>query len=197
MPEPERRAAPIGPRQALQQRVESAILDAAARTYASEDEEANLADVAVAAGVARATVYRYFPSRRRLLAALARRTAEETHDRLVAARIQEVDAEEGVSRAVRAFVEIGDAFVVLVRERGRAEEAEFDRLVAEPVRRLLERGRAQGRVRDDIPVAWLAESLVGLVVGVAQDGTLGPDDAVAAITSVFLEGARAVAGGAR
>ena len=41
----------------------------------------NLDDVAVAAGVARATVYRYFPNRRRLLEELTRRTAEAAHER--------------------------------------------------------------------------------------------------------------------
>jgi AcrR family transcriptional regulator len=46
------------PRQALQQRVATAILDGAARMFAVEGEQANMNDVAAAAGVARATVYR-------------------------------------------------------------------------------------------------------------------------------------------
>jgi AcrR family transcriptional regulator len=180
-------------RPALQQRVAAAILEAAARTFASQGDRANLGDVAVAAGVARATVYRYFPNRRRLLAELGRVAAQDAHERLTAARIGEVAVEEGLSRAVRAFVDLGDAFVVLVRERGSRDSDEFDRLVAAPLRRLLEAGRSAGRIRKDIPTAWLAESLIGVVASAQRHGLLGRDDTVAAVVGVFLEGARAAA----
>ena len=179
------------PRQALQQRVASAILDAAAQTFARRGDGANLGDVAVAAGVARATVYRYFPNRRSLLDELSRVAADKAHERLKTARIDDVPVEEGLYRAIRAFVDLGDAFVVLVRERGRTGTDEFDRLVAAPVRRLLETGRAAGEIRQDLPTAWLAESLVGLVGSVQRHGSLGPDDTVAGIAAVFLHGARA------
>src|ERR671934_831261 len=69
-PEP----APLHPprrRQALQERVAAAILEAAARLLATGGEQASMNDVAAAAGVARATLYRYFPSRQVLLDELA------------------------------------------------------------------------------------------------------------------------------
>src|SRR5687767_6892032 len=124
MPEPAPEPRPLSPRRALQERVSTAILNAAAHTFATRGDEANLADVAAAAGVARATVYRYYPNRRRLLEELARRAAESAHERLVSARINEVPVEEGLTRAIRAFVDEGDAFVVLVSERGRSEADE-------------------------------------------------------------------------
>src|SRR5919199_5866662 len=61
-PEP----APLQPprrRQALQERVAAAIVDAAARVLAVGGEQASMNDVAAAAGVARGTLYRDFPSR--------------------------------------------------------------------------------------------------------------------------------------
>jgi AcrR family transcriptional regulator len=188
MPEPAREPATRRPSEALQQRVAGAILDAAARTFATRGEQANLADVAVAAGVARATVYRYFPNRRRLLEELAHRAAKDAHARLEAARISEVAVEEGLIRAVRAFVDMGDTFVVLARERDRTEADAFDQLVARPLRGLLESGCSSGRIRQDIPTAWLAEALVGIVAAALRHGSLGRDDTVATITSVFLEG---------
>ena len=190
-PEPE--PAGLRPRQALQERVARAILDAAAQTFASQGGHANLGDVAATAGVARATVYRYFPNRQSLVDALTAQAAAQADERLTAARIEEVPIEEGVSRAVRAFVDVGDAFVVLVRERSRTEAGAFEQLIAPALRALLERGRSAGEIRDDIPPASLVESLVGIVAGVLRHGALARDDAVAAITSVFLDGARTTA----
>src|SRR5436190_1132755 len=60
-------------RQRLQERVVSAILDAAAAVLVERGGAASMADVAAAAGVARATVYRYFPTRDALVARLVER----------------------------------------------------------------------------------------------------------------------------
>lgn len=151
-----------------------------------------MSDVAAAAGVARATVYRYFPTRQALLDALASVAVADAAARLTSARIDEVPADEGVKRAARALVEVGDYFLVVARERVRPNPDEFERSIAAPVRRLFERGQANGDIRDDVPTSWLTGSLVGLVVSVlAATPVAGREDTIAAITSMFLDGARA------
>jgi TetR/AcrR family transcriptional regulator, mexCD-oprJ operon repressor len=179
-------------RQALQERVAGAILDAAARVLAVRGEQASMSDVATEAGVARATLYRYFPSRQALLDELGRIAAGDAGKRLAAARIEEVAAEEGVRRAIRALVEVGDSFVVVARERVRPDPEQFEQSVAAPLRRLFERGQAGGEIRDDIPSSWLTDSLVGLVVSVLPSRpALGREDTIAAVAALFLEGVRA------
>lgn len=193
MSQPESTPRSLGPapRQALQQRVSAAILDAAARVLARRGEQASMNDVAAAAGVARATVYRYFPSRQALLDELARLAVRDAADRLASARIDEVAAEEGVRRAIRALVDVGDYFVVLARERVQPDADQFERGVAAPLRRLFERGAAAGEIRPDIPSSWLTNSLVGLVVSVLPSTpTLGKEDTIASITALFFDGAR-------
>src|SRR4051812_50160685 len=59
------------PRQALQQRVATTILEAAANVLVARGEQASMSDVAAAAGGARATGYRYFPKRQSLLDEMA------------------------------------------------------------------------------------------------------------------------------
>ena len=180
------------PRQALQQRVAAAILDGAAQIFALQGAQASMSDVAEAAGVARATVYRYFPNRETLLDELARAAVSDVDARLESARIDEVAPEEGIARAVRALVDVGDGFVLLARERRRSDPEQFERRLIQPLRRLFERGQAGGDIRDDITSARLTESLIGLIVGVlTSTPLLGREDMTATISGLFLDGARA------
>jgi TetR/AcrR family transcriptional repressor of mexCD-oprJ operon len=180
------------PRQALQQRVAAAILDGAAQIFAVQGEQASMNDVAEAAGVARATVYRYFPNREALLDELAQAAVSDVDARLASARIDAVAPEEGIARAVRALVDVGDSFVLLARERLRSDPERFERKLTQPVRQLFERGQASGDIRDDIASARLTESLIGLIVGVlTSTPPLGKEDMTATITGLFLDGARA------
>jgi TetR/AcrR family transcriptional regulator, mexCD-oprJ operon repressor len=179
-------------RQPLQQRVAAAILDGAARILAVQGEQASMNDVAAAAGVARATVYRYFPNRQALLDELSRAAVSEADEGLASARIDGVSPEEGVARAVRALVDVGNSFVLLARERVRSDPERFERRVIQPLRELFERGQAAGDIRPDIASARLTESLIGLIVGVlTSTPPLGREDIIATITGLFLDGARA------
>jgi TetR/AcrR family transcriptional regulator, mexCD-oprJ operon repressor len=176
----------------LQQRVAAAILDGAAGILAVQGEQASMNDVAAAAGVARATVYRYFPNRQALLDELARAAVSDADERLAAARIDEVPPEEGVARAVRALVDLGDSFVLLARDRVRSDPERFERRVMQPLRELFKRGQDAGDIRRDIASAHLTESLIGLIVGVVTSTPpLGREDIIATITGLFLDGARA------
>ncbi|MDQ6819676.1 MAG: TetR/AcrR family transcriptional regulator [Actinomycetota bacterium] len=182
----------LAPRHALQQRVVAAILDGAAQIFALQGEHASMNDVAEAAGVARATVYRYFPSREALLDELAQAAVSDVDARLASARIDEVSPEEGIARAVRALVDVGDSFLLVARERWRSEPERFERQFTQPVRQLFERAQASGDIRDDIASARLTESLIGLILGVlTSTPALGKEDMIAEVTSLFLDGARA------
>jgi AcrR family transcriptional regulator len=150
-----------------------------------------MADVADAAGVARATLYRYFPSREALLEALIAHSLDTAGEQLAVARLDQVPVHEGFARAVRALVVIGDYFVVLTRERARSSPEGFEQRVATPVRGLIERGQAEGELREDIQAPWLLESLFGVIVSILlASPRLGIEDMVAAITGLFLDGAR-------
>jgi TetR/AcrR family transcriptional regulator, mexCD-oprJ operon repressor len=179
------------PQTTLRARVSGAILEAAATVLAERGEQASMADVAAAAGMARATVYRYFPNREALFEALGRLAVEQAGERLRAARLEEIAVSDAFERAVRALVGVGDPFVVVSRESARPDREQFERSVAAPLRELIQRAQSLGEVRRDLPAAWLMESLIGIVVsGLQTRPSLGVDDTVAGITSLFLDGAR-------
>ncbi len=182
----------LRPRQALQQRVAAAIVEAAARVLTERGEQASMTEVAAAAGVARATVYRYFPSREALLTRVADLAVADAGERLASARIGEVAPDEGVTRAVRALADVGEPFIVLARDRVRPDRRQFDAAVATPLRQLFEGGQAAGAFRADVSTSWLVETFLALIASVIAAGPkLGKEDTVAVITSLFLDGARA------
>jgi TetR/AcrR family transcriptional regulator, mexCD-oprJ operon repressor len=175
----------------LRQRVASAILDSAATVLVAKGEQASMAELATAAGVARATVYRYFPNRESLLEALARATIEETGEALQSARLDEVGVEDALARSVRALASGGDRFVVAARQRGQAGSEEFERRVAAPIQAVLDRGRVAGEIRSDVPAAWLLETLFAITASILRAPPAGGlEDRVAAIISVLLDGVR-------
>ena len=180
----------IGP-SSLRERVAAAIVDAAASVLAAEGEQAGMADVAAAAGVARATVYRYFPSRQALLDELAGLAVREAGMRLQEARLDDVPVLDALERAVRALVGVGNYLVVLEKERVRPDATQFETAVEQPLRRLFERGQSTGELRSDVDAASLTGSLIGLVVAILRSTpTLGVEGTAALVSSLFLDGAR-------
>jgi TetR/AcrR family transcriptional regulator, mexCD-oprJ operon repressor len=176
------------PRNALRERVASEILAAAARVLVSTGGKASMNDVAAAAGIARATLYRYFPTRSALVDRLRLVATQEAKAKLEASRVDQVEPLEGLERIIRAFVDVGDVFVVSARERGRAGGEEFDESIVIPLRSLLERGQEGGVIRTDVDAMWLTESLIGLILSGASS-RMGTEDTIAAIKRLFLEGA--------
>ncbi|GLZ75249.1 TetR family transcriptional regulator [Actinorhabdospora filicis] len=171
-------------------RTRTAILRAAASALRGGD--AGMGEIARVAGVGRATLYRHFPNREGLLVELGAYAAAESLRALREASLDAVDVPTAVARAARALLTVGRAYWVHsthLPER-RADEQEVGRRVAA----LVERGRAEGALRADIPAPQLAALFGSLVIGaLTQDELLALDveDAAEAITRIFLDGARA------
>jgi TetR/AcrR family transcriptional repressor of mexCD-oprJ operon len=122
------------------------ILVSAASVLAAR-QGASMAEVAAAAGIARGTLYRHFPTRESLLRALEGAANEEAGRRLAEANLDGVPVDEALARVDRALVAVGEDFIELLRER-RPPEPGF----AGPLVALIERGRATGELRGDVPV---------------------------------------------
>jgi TetR/AcrR family transcriptional regulator, mexCD-oprJ operon repressor len=162
---------------------------AAAASVLADSEAAGMADIAAAAGIARGTLYRYFPSRESLLQALEAAANEEARRRLAEANLDEVPIDEALARATRALVAVGEDFIVLLRERRPPEPAFTAALAA-----LLQRGREGGRIRADIPLAILVESLLVLIGVCVRTGSalgMGSEDVSSIALRLFLSGAHA------
>ena len=138
-----------------------AILDAATSCLA-RDPDANIGEIARAAGVGRVTLYGHFDSRATLVAAVVDRAIAEGDAALeavdldgdpAAALVRLVEATWGITYRYGALVVAAER--VLATDEMTAAHA-GPRARAE---RLLERGRAEGRFRADLPVSWLVTIL--------------------------------------
>ena len=171
--------------------VRETILEAAAEELA-EHPETSMSDLAEAAGVGRATLYRYFPTRESLLAALMVAAQEEAVRGLREAQLETVAFPEGLARAARALAAVGSRFVVLAREHPIAKAPPEDSELVAHLSVLLGRGRAEGRLRDDVPLDWLVLAfgttlLAGIDYGHRQG--LGTEEVAALVAAQFLRGA--------
>lgn len=141
-----------------------AITEAAMKVLA-EQPGAGMGEIAAASGLARATLYRHFSGRDDLVRKIQERAAEEGARALEAVDLDEGSPIRAIRRAIRALVGVGDRYRLLAREPDldpgllQGQPAVAGQLIA-----LIERGRREGALRDDLPTAWILASMAGLLV---------------------------------
>lgn len=180
-----------------------AILDAAARVLGA-DPDAGVDEIATAAGVNRATLYRHFGSRDDIVAALREEAAEQGREFVA----QAVDGLMG-DGGERHLLEILDDLVwasiqdatryrqLMVTDPRRADEitARFGEISEAIVRR----GQERGDLITDLPAALLSRQLIALVLSTVlavDEGVATPEDAASGARRL-LAGMRAPTAAAR
>jgi AcrR family transcriptional regulator len=165
------------------------IIDAAAALLAAR-QDASIAEIAAAARVSRGTVYRHFPTRAALLRTLADSASTDAKRRLQDANLENVPIEDGIARTARALVAVANRYPATLQDQtilGTENPA-----IQEPLTTLLQRGQADGRLRSDVPLDCLLESLLALVAACQRSGShhdQGSEDTSATIVRLFLQGA--------
>ena len=165
-----------------------AILDAAEELV--RQGQANISAVAVQAGVSRVTVYAHFPTWEALLEAAVERAVRRTMAALQSVHPDDGPPVEALDRMIAA------AWQHLARYEAMAA-AVAELLSPEAVTRthqaahhalgtLLERGRADGSFRTDLPVRWLVTASIALVHACNDEvraGHIDEHDAVRILTT--------------
>jgi AcrR family transcriptional regulator len=164
----------------------AAILDAAEECLA-QDTEATMAEIARTAGVGRVTLYGHFPSRAELVEAVFGRVLAEADEALA-----QVDVNGDPRQAMTRLV--SSSWRVVHRYRSLLSAAQRD-LPAEDIRdhhdhhllrlgEVIERGRADGVFRTDVPAGWLTAVCMSLMHTAATEVSAGRLDEVEAAHAV-------------
>jgi TetR/AcrR family transcriptional repressor of mexCD-oprJ operon len=151
-----------------------AIVDAAERLVLARAAP-TISAVAKSAGVSRPTVYAHFPGRKELLEAVVARSVR----RWIAAT-ERVEPDRGPAyEALLRVIEVGWQEISRSSGIAAAAAAELDTAAMRRshmrgqvlIRKLAERGQADGVFRDDVPADWLVSSFFALVHAAHEDVT--------------------------
>lgn len=140
-----------------------AIIDAAIRLW-SRNPGATFSEVALQAGVGRATLHRHFRNRHELLTVLAEICIEETNEAVAATLDEGASARRQLQGMFKAVIPLGDRYSFLYRVDIGDEHttAEYRRQL-EQVAALVGRLKSEGAVAADVPTAWVVAQIDQLV----------------------------------
>jgi TetR/AcrR family transcriptional regulator, mexCD-oprJ operon repressor len=175
-------------RRAIAERNVESILDAA-ESLLERRLAASITAVAAEAGVSRVTVYAHFPTRERLLGAVVERAVArasmaleqaeprrgppaEALERVIAAAWRELDRNSAIAQAT--------ADQLIPAEVLRTHDAAMRQ-----IRELVDRGRAEGAFRTDLPAEWLVTGCFALLHACGEEvraGRIGADAALGILT---------------
>ncbi|MER6306383.1 helix-turn-helix domain-containing protein [Streptomyces sp. NPDC001657] len=148
---------------------------ATAREELSRNPEANLEEIARAAGVVRRTLYGHFPNRQALIAALAEEAAQSLEEAFTSVRQSDAAPATALARKTLAVRAVGDRYRMLISLGRRDLGEEGIRAALAPVRAeatsILEHGQREGVFSDHLPAPILAQALESLTLTLieAQD----------------------------
>lgn len=173
------------------------ILDAAAQVLA-RDAGAGMAEIATAAGLGRATLYRHFPARDGLIEALHEQAYADASAAIASSQLEEGPVLDALRRVVDALLEVTVRYHILFDESfpqraNSAGQEERRARLAEPLRQLVERGQREGALAATLPAAWVGAALGSLLLAAVRlvvEGELTREQARRLAAATLLDGVR-------
>ncbi|GLV53692.1 TetR family transcriptional regulator [Dictyobacter sp. S3.2.2.5] len=170
------------------------IQDIAIKTLISNNA-ASMHDIAMAAGIGRTTLHRYYASREELLRALIASCFDEIEQIVTISHIGQTPASESLENLVLTLVPIGHRFHFLIGawpfdnsdEDFKAREV---RLLGQ-FETLVQRGQGEGTFRSDLPTRWIIDTITAMLFMAWEsisEGYTAPRDASRFVLSTLRQG---------
>ncbi|MEN1705222.1 MAG: TetR/AcrR family transcriptional regulator [Planctomycetota bacterium] len=173
----------------------AAILDSAAAILA-QNPGASLASIAEGAGVGRATLHRYFPSRDDLICAIAADSIHAIDSAVEGLEKRASSASHLLELVIEAIVPLGERYHFLTseasgivdEESSTALERQYNELAS-----LVDSCKAEGAIDPSVPTAWAVGAIDALIYAawsLTASGHVARLDAAALVTRTTLRGMR-------
>ncbi|MBU0483597.1 MAG: TetR/AcrR family transcriptional regulator [Proteobacteria bacterium] len=176
-----------------QKRTREKVINLAMQVLA-KNPTASLNEIAEAAEVGRATLFRYFKSRKQLIQELVVEADRKLEDATRPIIEKNLSARDTLEEFVKVLVPLGASFHFLNSEQLHSEGSGIEDLYRNQLVRLKvlsKRLRAEKVVATDIPLVWIAAVLDNLIYTAwvtVLDGDIAPNDAPGLVLFSFLNG---------
>ncbi|MBU0943932.1 MAG: TetR/AcrR family transcriptional regulator [Proteobacteria bacterium] len=176
-----------------QKRTRDKVINLAMHALA-KNPKASLNDIAEAAEVGRATLFRYFKSRKQLIHELVIEADNKLENATRPIVEKKLNARDTLEEFIKVLVPLGASFHFLNSEQLHSEGSGIDDLYSNQLMRLKElsiRLQAEKVVAANIPLAWIAVVLDNLIYAAwvtVLEGDIAPNDAPGLVLYSFLNG---------
>ena len=157
----------------------AAIVRAAVRVLA-DAPSSSMAEIAEAAGVGRATLYRHFPTRETLERTIRFQAMHEAESAISESNPDHGEPHEALGRLTRALVEVGDRYRLLSQQDtvDLADDARRDheQRIGRQIAAVIERGKSTGQFDPHMPTLWGVRVLGAVVVAAVRKISIGDHD---------------------
>jgi AcrR family transcriptional regulator len=167
------------------------IIETAIRVFAL-DPSAGMNEVAARAGVGRATLYRHFPSRDDLMAAIKAQARHEAITAVEGCPLDDGSAVECIESIVRAVIELGDRYRFISNWRAEGDEHPEPReRISAALASAVERGQRRGEITRSVPPEWAALAIRSLMLAAIDEmsaGSMSEREAERLVNRIVIQG---------
>lgn len=168
------------------------ILDTAIAVFVN-NPSASLSEVVKKAGVGRATLYRYFPTREALIKEIALLAIQQTNEAVAPVFAKQLTSQENLREMLEVIIPLGDRFHFLMSESFNQDseltQAYNQQLVA--LESLVQGLKKEGVVGLDISNAWAVatiDSLIWTAWYSVETGYVAPKEAASLVYRTLTQG---------
>ena len=176
-----------------QRRTREKVINLAMQVLA-KNPKASLNEIAEAAEVGRATLFRYFKSRKQLIHELIVEADTKLENATRPIIEKQLNARDTLEEFIKVLVSLGASFHFLNSEQIHSEGSGIEELYRNQLVRLKELAkklRSEGIVSAEMPLAWVAAVLDNLIYTAwvtVSEGDIAPNDAPGLVLYSFLNG---------
>ncbi|MDA8197529.1 MAG: TetR/AcrR family transcriptional regulator [Actinomycetota bacterium] len=179
----------------LRDRTAIAILEGAAKAFNEKGENASMGDVALFAGVGRATLYRYFPNRDSLLLKLHEVAFNDLGEELRLLNFEGVSFQEALSRIARSIISLARRHSIVLGNIASDTNKMLAKEAISPTIKSLIADRYARREIDATlnpeTITYYLWGLLGMSSKLVAADLISPEDAAALVARIFVKGVSA------